>query len=146
MSDVDVLIVGAGPVGCVTARKLADEGFSSIILDRRSHIAGNCYDEIDKNGILLHKYGPHYFRTNDLDLLKFLSRFSNFIEAEYIVKVSHQDKLYPFPINLDTLEMFFEKKFDEESAKKFLESLSFKYAEAPKNSEEFVLSRVGEAL
>lgn len=145
-SEFDILIVGAGPVGAICARKLADSNLKVRVLDQRSHVAGNCYDEKDRQGILIHKYGPHYFRTNDHELLKYLSRFSDWMEAEYIVKSKYGEKLYPFPINLDTLELFFEKKFTAVSAEAFLESLRLKYAASPNNSEEFVLSRVGEAL
>ena len=59
----DVIIVGAGPVGCVLAERIANElKFSCHIIEKRNHIAGNCYDEINSKGLLYHKYGPHYLR------------------------------------------------------------------------------------
>ena len=59
----DLLIVGAGPVGCVIAERAANiKNWNSIIIDKRNHIAGNCYDETNRKGIRIHKYGPHYMR------------------------------------------------------------------------------------
>lgn len=142
----DVLIVGAGPVGSTSARLLADKGFQCTVLEKRPHVAGNCYDETDPHGILIHKYGPHYFRTNDEALVKWLSRFTDWIEGNYVVKSQVGQKLFPFPVNLDTLELVFGRKFDESSAKEFLQSVSVKYDHEPKNSEEFVLSRVGQKM
>ena len=68
--DHDLLIVGAGPVGCVIAERASKlYGLKSIICDTRNHIAGNCYDANNSKEILIHKYGPHYFRTIDNSLL-----------------------------------------------------------------------------
>ena len=59
----DLLIVGAGPVGCVIAERAAKiKKWTSLVIDKRNHIAGNCYDEENKWGIRVHKYGPHYMR------------------------------------------------------------------------------------
>ena len=56
----DLLIVGAGPVGCVIAERAAKvKNWTSLIVEKRNHIAGNCYDEINKKGLRIHKYGPH---------------------------------------------------------------------------------------
>jgi UDP-galactopyranose mutase len=142
----DVLIIGAGPVGCVTARKLAEKGLHCLVLEQRRHLAGNCFDETDSFGVLVHRYGPHYFRTNKEELLQWLGKFSDFVPGNYVVKSQIGPQLYPFPINLDTLEKFFGKKLDEKSGQELLESLQVKLPHSPKNSEEFVLSRVGEKL
>ena len=69
MENKKILIIGAGPVGCTVAEILSKKKFKIELIDSRSHIAGNCYDFKDRYGILIHKYGPHYFRTNSLKIL-----------------------------------------------------------------------------
>ena len=145
-SDIDILIVGAGAVGTVAAERAANKGYKVLIVEKRNHIAGNCYDEVFKNGVLIHRYGPHYFRTNDESLLTYLSKFTKWIPGNYIVKSSIAGDLYPFPINLTTLENFFHlSSLRPEDAMQLLETKQIKNTE-PKNSEEFVLSRVGDEL
>ena len=59
----DLLIVGSGPVGCVIAERAANiKKWNVLIVEKRNHIAGNCYDEKNNSGVLIHKYGPHYMR------------------------------------------------------------------------------------
>ncbi|MBT3184971.1 MAG: NAD(P)-binding protein, partial [Nitrospina sp.] len=71
------LIVGAGFTGAVIAREIAEKCNESVlVIDRRNHISGNAFDQNDKNGILIHEYGPHIFHTNSLQVWEFLSRFT----------------------------------------------------------------------
>ena len=60
----DFLIVGAGFAGAVAAERLAKLGKKILLVEKRSHIGGNAYDEYDGHGILVHRYGPHIFHTN----------------------------------------------------------------------------------
>jgi UDP-galactopyranose mutase len=142
----DLLIAGAGPVGCVIAERAASQlGWTSLIVEKRDHIAGNCYDREHESGVRIHQYGPHYFRTNNEMLLGYLSRFTEWLPGNYIVKSRVKGRLFPFPINLDTLEQFFGRPFTSEEAESFLEGIREKIEE-PKNSEDYVLSRVGREL
>ncbi len=146
LDDVDLLIAGAGPVGCVIAERAANLlGWKVLLVDRRPHLAGNCHDSRHRNGVLVHNYGPHYFRTDSAELLAYLSRFSDWVHARYEVRSLVRGELYPFPINLDTLERFFGTELDSDSAARLLARLRCPIA-APANSEEFVLSRVGREL
>lgn len=146
MHDIDLLIVGAGPVGCVIAERAAKlRGWRSLIVDKRNHIAGNCHDRHHDSGVLIHSYGPHYFRTNNPRLYGYLSEYTDWVPGHYFVKSLVRGHLFPFPINLTTLEMFFGRKLDGESAQQLLAELAVPNA-TPANSEEFVLSRVGRQL
>lgn len=145
--NIDLLIAGAGPVGCVMAERAASQlGWRCLIVEKRPHIAGNCFDYLDENGLLVHQYGPHYFRTDNNDVVNYLSQFTAWIPGNYIVKSSVNGELYPFPINLNTLRKFFNRPdLTPETAEQLLEEKREKI-DNPKNSEEFVLSRVGREL
>lgn len=146
LDDVDLLVCGAGPVGCVIAERAANVlGWKVLVVDRRPHIAGNCYDSHHASGVLIHNYGPHYFRTNDESLLRYLSRFSDWMPARYEVRSLVRGQLVPFPINLTTLEQFFGRELDAKSAEAMLAGRRIPI-ENPTNSEEYVLSRVGREL
>lgn len=116
-----------------------------LIVEKRPHIAGNCYDEAHSSGVWIHRYGPHYFRTNSRELLAFLSAYTEWIPGNYRVQSFSGGRYFPFPINLTTLERFFGREFTEESARAFLATLAVP-CERPRNSEDFVLSRVGREL
>ncbi len=143
----DCIIVGAGPVGCVLAERMANSlGLRVLIIEKRDHIAGNCYDEFHKSGVLIHKYGPHYFRTNNPDLVTYLSQFTDWIPGNYIVTTLFNKEHFPFPINKITINKFFKKHFkDSSEVEYFLKSKQIPFNN-PSNSEEFVLSRVGKEL
>ena len=76
MESYDYLIVGCGIAGITMAERLASCGKRCLIIDRRPHIGGNCYDCLDEHGVLIHPYGPHYFRTNSDAVVEYLSRFT----------------------------------------------------------------------
>ena len=141
------VIAGAGPVGCVIAERLASQlGWKVLIVDKRHHIAGNCFDTRHESGVLIHRYGPHYFRTNKEELIDYLSEFTEWVPGNYIVKSSINNELFPFPINLLTLRQFFKRPdMTSEEAEQLLASLRDDISN-PENSEEFVLSRVGKEL
>jgi UDP-galactopyranose mutase len=146
LDDVDLLVCGAGPVGCVIAERAAMLlGWKVLVLDKRNHVAGNCYDSQHSSGVLIHRYGPHYFRTNSASLLKYLSRFTDWIPGRYEVRSYVGGKLLPFPINLTTLEQFFNRSFDAVSAQRFLDERR-RHKLRPRNSEEFVLNQIGTEL
>ena len=147
MINSDVIIIGGGPVGCVLAERISTElNLKCLIIDKRSHIGGNCYDEKNSKGLLYHKYGPHYLRFKNKKTLNYLSNFTKWISGEYIVKSAFDNKLYPIPINLDTLELFFNTKFkSKKEAISFINKKKIKVRN-PKNSEEFILSKLGKEI
>jgi UDP-galactopyranose mutase len=146
LDDIDLLVCGAGPVGCVMAERAANLlGWKVLVVDRRGHVAGNCFDSRHANGVLIHRYGPHYFRTNDELLLRYLGGFTDWVPANYEVKALYKGRLFPFPINLDTLEQLFGRPLDAAAAERLLAERRLPLPN-PQSSEEFVLGQVGREL
>ncbi len=142
----DYLIVGAGFSGAVLAQKLAEEkNRKVIVIDKRQHIGGNSYDYYNEHGVLVHKYGPHYFRTDDSEVWEFLSKFTEWRHYQYVIKVYTDAQLFDFPINLNTINQFYGKSFDSKEAREFMETVREKI-DNPANAEEQVLSQVGRDL
>ena len=108
----DALIIGTGFAGAVTARQLADGGLRVLVLERRNHVGGNAYDNLDDSGVLIHKYGPHIFHTNDKQVYDYLSRFTEWNDYSHKVVANIPDGVggrteYPVPFNLTSLEIAF---------------------------------------
>lgn len=107
----DSIVVGAGIAGAVAARKLAEEkGKKVLVIERRSHIGGNCYDEKDAYGVLIHNYGPHIFHTGLEEVYSYLSRFTDWYMFGHEVVAKVGEELIPVPFNLNTLHMVYEKE------------------------------------
>jgi UDP-galactopyranose mutase len=145
-STYDYLIVGAGFAGAVLAERLASQcGRSCLIVERRDHIGGNAYDRHDAAGVLLHAYGPHYFRTNSQKIVDYLSQFTAWHPVEYKILSWTDGRYWQFPINLNTFEQFIGRPSNSEEMAAMLEQWRVPIAE-PRNSEEVIISQVGVAL
>ena len=105
--NLDTLIIGSGFAGSVVARVLAQRGEKVKIIEKRDHIGGNCYDEYDEYGVLVHKYGPHIFHTNNKEVYDFLSRFTKWYDYRHEVVGNVYGKIIPIPFNLNTLMIVF---------------------------------------
>lgn len=141
----EVLIVGAGYAGSVMARELAEAGHRVHLIDKRPHIAGNAFDELDQHGVLVHRYGPHIFHTNGERIFKYLSRFTGWRPYEHRVRGVVDGKMYPFPINRDTLNQLYALDLDEAGAAAFFERVR-EPREPVATSEDVVLNSVGRDL
>ena len=135
----DYLIVGAGFSGLLMAEQLSAAGARCVVVDRRSHIGGNCYDMRDSLGTLYHPYGPHYFRTNSQRVIDYLSRFTQWREVTYRVRAMAKGKLWSFPINLATYEELIGHPSTEDEFKSYLR----KPETPPRNSRDAITSIVG---
>src|SRR5438067_11002275 len=139
----DFLIVGAGFAGAVLAERIATQlGKSCLVVERRNHIGGNAYDHYDKAGVLLHNYGPHYFRTNSPRIVDYLSQFTDWHPVEYKILSWTNDRFWQFPINLNTFEQLIGRPSTTEEMEAQLAAWRVDIAD-PKNSEEVIVSQVG---
>jgi len=101
-----ILIVGAGFSGAVIARELAEAGFEITLIDKRNHIGGNAFDYKNEHGIRVHKYGPHIFHTNSVEVFNWLSKFTEWIPYKHKVKAQLSDGRYvTLPVNQETSEI-----------------------------------------
>lgn len=103
----EVVIIGAGLAGSTLAERFAKSGKKVLLIERRQHVAGNCYDEVDANGILTHKYGPHLFHTDDAQVWEYLSQFTDWHLYWHRVNAVVDGKPVPIPFNLNTLREVF---------------------------------------
>jgi UDP-galactopyranose mutase len=143
---LDYLIVGAGLAGCVLAERLAGRlGKKVLIVDKRDHIGGNCYDYYDQAGILVHKYGPHYFRTDSKKVLDYLSQFTDWHPHAYRILAYVDGQLVPLPINLDTVNTLYGLNLSSLELEAFFEKVREPVAEI-KTSRDVVVSKVGREL
>ncbi len=118
----DSIVIGSGIAGSVLARELAEKGKKVLVAERRSHIGGNCYDEKDEYGVLVHTYGPHIFHTAKKHVYEYLSKFTKWYEFGHEVVANVHGTLMPIPFNLNTLHMVYEKEKADRLEKKLIES------------------------
>jgi UDP-galactopyranose mutase len=143
MAMFDALIIGAGFSGLVAAERLCTTyGKRCMVVDKRPHIGGNCYDCLDEHGVLIHPYGPHYFRTNSETVFAYLSQFTRWIPGQYQVKAYTGEKYWSFPVNLETFEQFLDRPSSTDEMESWLQEHCETF-DTIENSEQAVLSRFG---
>jgi UDP-galactopyranose mutase len=147
MLNYDVVIVGAGISGATIAERYANDGKRVLVIDKRDHIAGNVYDEIDEvTGIRVSKYGAHLFHTNDRGVWEYVQRFGEWQRWPHHVIADISDIYVPVPVNINTVNLLYGVDISEEGEMKaWLEGEQIP-CEKPINSEEVALSRVGRRL
>jgi UDP-galactopyranose mutase len=116
----DVLVAGCGFAGAVSARQLAESGKRVLIIERRSHIGGNCHDQKNEHNILIHTYGPHLFHTNNKAVWEFLSRFTEWDIYQHRVLALIDGKKAPVPFNLNALQQLFPRELAQRLEEKLL--------------------------
>jgi UDP-galactopyranose mutase len=141
-----IAIVGAGITGAVIAERYASKGHTVHVFEKRDHIAGNCYDYIDENNIIISKYGPHFFHTNNERVWDYIQQFATWIPYEVRVKSRVGEKIVPVPVNINTVnELFGLSLSTKEDMEHWLKQNQVAI-DNPSNSEEVALSRVGHQL
>ena len=119
----DMIVVGAGYAGSVCARRVAEgAGFRVAVLERREHIAGNAYDYVNDEGILVHKYGPHIYHTYSERVHEFLSRFTKWTDYQHKVLANIHGTLMPVPFNHTSLKLAFGEDRGEKLYRKLVDT------------------------
>jgi UDP-galactopyranose mutase len=146
MESKSYLVVGAGFSGAVIARKLAESGHKVVCVDKRNHIGGNCHTERDsKTNVMVHKYGPHIFNTNNQSVWNYVNQFGEFVPFKNKVIANTEKGIFSMPMNLLTINQFFQKKLTPSSVDEFLKTKQEKI-ESPMNFEEQALAFLGKDL
>lgn len=145
---VRYLIVGCGLSGVVIAERIANKlNNKVVIIEKREHIAGNCYDYIDKEtNILINKYGAHLFHTNNEKVWKYINNFDKWVRWEHKVITFTDNKFVSIPVNISTINELCEENLqNEKDVSEWLENNQVKY-DTINNSEEMAKSRIGTKL
>jgi UDP-galactopyranose mutase len=122
----DYVIVGAGFAGSVIAERIAIQQSKKIlIIEKRNHIGGNCYDYKDENNIIIHKYGPHLFHTDYKEVFDYLSKFTEWQNYHHRVLAFVDGKKVPIPFNLNTLYEVFPQTLAQKLEIKLLDKYSY---------------------
>lgn len=145
MKKYDYLIVGAGFFGAISAFELTKKGYTCLVIEKRNHIAGNCYTE-NVEGINVHKYGAHIFHTNDQEIWDYVNALVEFNRYTNSPVAMNHGKLYNLPFNMNTFYQIWGVKTPKEAATKIAEQTD-KYKDiTPKNLEEQALKLVGDDI
>ena len=139
-------IVGAGFSGAVVARELAEAGHLANVFDTRDHVAGNCHTARHETGVMVHTYGPHIFHTQHEHVWQYINRFGEMMPYRHKVKAISHDTMYSLPVNLKTINQFFDQDFDAQQAEDFIQSKADTTITNPVSFEDQGLRFVGREL
>lgn len=143
----DILIVGAGFSGAVIGRYLAEAGHRVTVVEERDHAGGNCHTRRDdETGVMMHVHGPHIFHTDDEEVWRYVNGFGQFMPYINRVKTTVGGRIFQMPINLHTINQFFNKTFRPDEARAFIGSLAEGGEGEPGNFEEQAIRFVGRDL
>ncbi len=142
MKKFDYLVVGAGLYGAVFAQQAKQHGKNVLVIDKRSHIAGNIYTESIED-INVHVYGAHIFHTNNKAVWDYVNRFAEFNRFTNSPVANYKGELYSLPFNMYTFNKMWGVVTPEEAADKIAEQRAAAGITEPKNLEEQAISLVG---
>jgi hypothetical protein len=142
-----ILVIGAGFAGAVYARTLTERGYEVSVIDKRPHVAGNAYDEVDSTGTRAHRYGPHLFHTSNQRVVDWLGRFTRLEPYEHKVEALLSDgRCVPLPINRRTINEIFGLRLDTpEAVCAFLQTQAEPHA-VIRNAADHLVSQIGVTL
>ncbi len=139
-------IAGAGFSGAVIARELAEAGHDISVVDARDHIGGNSHTQRNADGVMVHVYGPHIFHTQHQNVWDYVNRFGVMMPYNHRVKALAKGSAYSLPVNLLTINQFFNKTFSPAEAETFVHSIADTTITTPITFEDQALRFVGRDL
>ncbi|MFP5253674.1 MAG: NAD(P)-binding protein, partial [Actinomycetes bacterium] len=145
----DLVVVGSGFFGLTVAERCANElGLRVLVLERRHHIGGNAYSEPDQEtGIEVHVYGAHLFHTSNKRVWDYVNRFTEFTDYQHRVYTNHNGQVYPMPINLGTINQFFDAAYSPDEARALIKEQAAELGDKePENFVEKGISLIGRPL
>ncbi|MDQ0613313.1 UDP-galactopyranose mutase [Microbacterium sp. W4I4] len=145
---MDLLVVGSGFFGLTIAERAAAAGRKVTVIDRRSHIGGNAYSEAEpETGIEVHRYGAHLFHTSNPTVWEYVNRFTTFTSYVHRVYTHHKDVVYPMPVNLGTINQFFQAAYSPSEARALIKEQAGEFdVKTAQNFEEKGIALVGRPL
>ena len=141
----DYLIVGAGLFGSIFAHEITKKGKKCLVIERRSHIGGNVYTELQEN-INVHMYGAHIFHTNNKYVWEYINQFADFNRYTNSPIANYNGELYNLPFNMNTFYQMWGVKTPEEAKAKIDEQKAESNIENPQNLEEQAISLIGKDI
>ena len=147
--NADLVIVGSGFFGLTIAQQCAQNlGLNVVVIDRRSHLGGNAYSEKDaETGIEVHRYGAHLFHTSNERVWEYVNRFTAFTNYQHRVYTNFRGQVFPMPINLGTINQFFDAAYSPDEARALIAEQAAEFAPAEaSNLEEKGISLIGRPL
>lgn len=145
---MDLLVVGSGFFGLTIAERAAEAGRKVTVIDRRHHIGGNAYSEAEpETGIEVHRYGAHLFHTSNATVWEYVNRFTTFTNYVHRVYTNHNSVVYPMPVNLGTINQFFNAAYSPDEARALVKEQAGEFdVKSAQNFEEKGIALVGRPL
>jgi len=141
--DFKYVIIGAGLSGLTIAERIATELDEDVlVIEKREHIGGNCYDSYNSDGILIQNYGPHTFHTKDKNVYDYLSQFTKWRDYQHRVLSYVDGKFIPLPISLETINQLYNMNLSAAEMEDFIKSKRIEVEEI-KTSEDVCLANAG---
>ncbi|MDR1264820.1 MAG: UDP-galactopyranose mutase [Propionibacteriaceae bacterium] len=146
--EADLVVVGSGLFGLTVAERVAQWGRRVVVVERRPHLGGNAYSEIDPDsGIEIHTYGAHLFHTSNERVWDYVNRFTSFTGYVHRVYTTHRGEVYPLPINLGTINQFFRSALGPQAARDLIAQQAQELGgKEPANLDEKGVSLIGRPL
>jgi len=147
--NADLVVVGSGFFGLTVAQQCAQNlGLNVVVIDRRAHLGGNAYSEDDvETGIEVHRYGAHLFHTSNERVWEYVNGFTAFTPYQHRVYTTFRGQVYPMPINLGTINSFFDAAYSPDQARALIAEQAGEFtSKDAKNFEEKAISLIGRPL